>query len=88
VLVVSLTLLMMSDLTQMWVNVCRQQLGLHASPEVSLLFYVSPTGSYFKGKTMGGLKLHLERKRSRAAKGGTGNVKCCGNYAVTMKPLL
>ena len=65
-----------------------QQLGLHASPETSLVFYVSPTGSYFKGKTIGGLKLHLERTRSRAARGGTGNVKCCGNYAVTMKPLL
>lgn len=65
-----------------------QQLGLHVSPEISLVFYVSPTGSYFKGKTMGGLKLHLERKRSRAARGGTGNVKCCGNYAVTMRPLL
>lgn len=65
-----------------------QQLGLHPSPEISLLFFVSPTGSYFQGKTMGGLKLHLERRRSRAARGGTGNVKCCGNYAVTMRPLL
>eukprot|EP00578_Thalassiosira_sp_NH16_P006955 CAMPEP_0181117160 /NCGR_PEP_ID=MMETSP1071-20121207/22354_1 /TAXON_ID=35127 /ORGANISM="Thalassiosira sp., Strain NH16" /LENGTH=451 /DNA_ID=CAMNT_0023201489 /DNA_START=75 /DNA_END=1430 /DNA_ORIENTATION=- len=65
-----------------------QQLGLHPSPQISLLFFVSPTGSYFQGKTMGGLKLHLERRRSRAARGGTGNVKCCGNYAVTMRPLL
>lgn len=65
-----------------------QQLGLHASPRISLLFFVSPTGSYFQGKTMGGLKLHLERRRCRAARGGTGNVKCCGNYAVTMRPLL
>ncbi|KAL9181387.1 hypothetical protein ACHAXT_010192 [Thalassiosira profunda] len=65
-----------------------QQLGLHASPQISLLFFVSPTGSYFQGKAMGGLKLHLERRRCRAARGGTGNVKCCGNYAVTMRPLL
>eukprot|EP00585_Thalassiosira_rotula_P005852 CAMPEP_0196159358 /NCGR_PEP_ID=MMETSP0910-20130528/46279_1 /TAXON_ID=49265 /ORGANISM="Thalassiosira rotula, Strain GSO102" /LENGTH=451 /DNA_ID=CAMNT_0041424277 /DNA_START=61 /DNA_END=1416 /DNA_ORIENTATION=- len=65
-----------------------QQLGLHASPQISLLFFVSPTGSYFSGKTMGGLKLHLERRRCRAARGGTGNVKCCGNYAVTMRPLI
>lgn len=64
-----------------------QQLGLHASPQISLLFFVSPTGSYFQGKAEG-LKLHLERRRSRAARGGTGNVKCCGNYAVTMRPLL
>ena len=68
-----------------------QQLGLHASPQISMLFFVSPTGSYFqsgKNKAMSGLKLHLERRRSRAARGGTGNVKCCGNYAVTMRPLL
>jgi branched-chain amino acid aminotransferase len=65
-----------------------QQLGLHPSPEISLLYYVSPTGSYFKGKVMGGLKLHLERNRSRASRGGMGNVKCCGNYAVTMRPLM
>ncbi|KAL7532679.1 hypothetical protein ACHAWF_004209 [Thalassiosira exigua] len=65
-----------------------QQLGLHASPEISLLFFVSPTGSYFQGKAMGGLKLHLERRRCRAARGGTGNVKCAGNYAVTMRPLI
>jgi branched-chain amino acid aminotransferase len=68
-----------------------QQLGLHPSPQISMLFFVSPTGSYFqsgKNKAMSGLKLHLERRRSRAARGGTGNVKCCGNYAVTMRPLL
>lgn len=65
-----------------------QQLGLHVSPQISLVFFVSPTGSYFQGKAMGGLKLHLERRRSRAARGGTGNVKCCGNYAVAMRPLL
>eukprot|EP00970_Alexandrium_tamarense_P012047 scaffold2720_cov181-Alexandrium_tamarense.AAC.3 len=65
-----------------------QQLGLHASPQISLLYYVSPTGSYFQGKAMGGLKLHLERRRCRAARGGLGSVKCSGNYAVTMRPLL
>jgi len=65
-----------------------QQLGLHVSPEISLLYYVSPTGSYFKGKVSGGLKLHLERRKCRASRGGTGNVKCSGNYAVAMRPLL
>ena len=64
-----------------------QQLGLHVSPQISLLFFVSPTGSYFQGEARG-LKLHLERRRCRAARGGTGNVKCCGNYAVTMRPLI
>ena len=30
----------------------------------------------------------METKRSRAARGGVGNVKCSGNYAVALKPLM
>jgi branched-chain amino acid aminotransferase len=44
-------------------------------------------GNYFKS-AMGGLNLHLETKRCRAARGGVGNVKCSGNYAVALKPLM
>ena len=44
-------------------------------------------GNYFKNAT-GGLNLHLETRRSRAARGGVGNVKCAGNYAVALKPLM
>lgn len=65
-----------------------QQLGLYPSKEFSMLYFVSPTGNYFKGKAVGGLKLHLETRRSRAARGGLGYVKCSGNYAVTLKPLM
>lgn len=65
-----------------------QQLGLYPSAEMSLLFYVSPTGNYFKGKAVGGLKLHLETNFCRASRGGTGAVKCSGNYAVAMRPLM
>ena len=64
-----------------------QQLGLYPSPQVSLLFFVSPTGNYFKGSA-GGLNLHLETKRCRAARGGVGNVKCAGNYATALRPLI
>ena len=32
--------------------------------------------------------MHLETKRCRAARGGVGNVKCSGNYAVALKPLM
>jgi branched-chain amino acid aminotransferase len=64
-----------------------QQLGLYPSHEVSFLVYVSPTGNYFKSATKG-LNIHLETKRSRAAKGGVGSVKCSGNYAVALKPLM
>lgn len=64
-----------------------QQLGLYPSPEFSFVVYVSPTGNYFKGATQG-LNLHLETKRARAAKGGTGSTKCSGNYAVALRPLM
>ena len=64
-----------------------QQLGLYPSPQFSFLVYVSPTGNYFKSATTG-LNLHLETKRSRASRGGVGSVKCAGNYALALKPLL
>ena len=32
--------------------------------------------------------MHLETRRCRAARGGVGNVKCSGNYAVALKPLM
>jgi branched-chain amino acid aminotransferase len=62
-----------------------QQLGLHPSPEFSLVFLCSPTGSYFSGS---GLNLHLETKHCRAARGGVGSVKCSGNYSVALNPLM
>jgi branched-chain amino acid aminotransferase len=64
-----------------------QQLGLYPSPEFTFLVYVSPTGNYFKSATTG-LNIHLETKRARAAVGGMGAVKCSGNYAVALKPLM
>jgi branched-chain amino acid aminotransferase len=64
-----------------------QQLGLYKSPEFSFVVYVSPTGNYFKSNSAG-LNLHLETKRSRAARGGMGAVKCSGNYAAALKPLM
>ena len=64
-----------------------QQLGLYPSPQFSFVVYVSPTGNYFSTATSG-LKLHLETKRCRAAMGGMGAVKCSGNYAAALKPLL
>lgn len=64
-----------------------QQLGLYPSPQFSFVVYVSPTGNYFKSATKG-LNLHLETKRARAAKGGTGSTKCSGNYAIALRPLM
>lgn len=53
----------------------------------SILHFYRVKGNYFKNAT-GGLNIHLETKRSRAARGGVGNVKCSGNYAVALKPLM
>jgi branched-chain amino acid aminotransferase len=64
-----------------------QQLGLYPSPEMSFIVYVSPTGNYFSAATTG-LNIHLETKRSRASKGGTGSTKCAGNYGIALRPLL
>jgi len=64
-----------------------QQLGLDASPEFSFLVYCAPTGNYFKGKAVAGLKLNIETKYCRAALGGVGNVKIAGNYGITMLPV-
>lgn len=47
----------------------------------------SSQGNYFKNAT-GGLNIHLETRRSRAARGGLGATKCAGNYAIALKPLL
>lgn len=44
-------------------------------------------GNYFKNAT-GGLNIHLETRRARAARGGLGATKCAGNYAIALKPLL
>lgn len=64
-----------------------QQLGLDLSPEFSFLVYCAPTGNYFKGKAVAGLKLNIETNYCRAALGGVGNVKIAGNYGITMLPV-
>eukprot|EP00934_Nitzschia_sp_Nitz4_P002080 Nitzschia sp. Nitz4//scaffold14_size191712//181727//183109//NITZ4_BCAT-2//-1//CDS//3329537035//2080//frame0 len=48
---------------------------------------IQHAGNYFKNAT-GGLNLHLETRRSRAARGGVGNVKCAGNYGTALKPYM
>lgn len=62
-----------------------QQLGLYPSQQFSFVIFCSPTGRYF---TESGLNLHLETKTCRATRGGLGSVKCSGNYAIALKPLM
>lgn len=58
---------------------------LKVSPAQEYLFCViaSPVGSYFKGKGES-ISVWIETDYSRAGPGGTGTVKCGGNYAASL----
>ena len=54
--------------------------GVHKANKYRFIVIASPVGTYYKT----GLKpvnIYVEDIYSRAAKGGTGNIKCGGNYA-------
>lgn len=53
-------------------------LGVQPSSEYLFVIYAMPVGSYFKGS---GARLKIMHEQHRAATGGVGHVKCCGNYA-------
>jgi len=53
-------------------------LGVQPSSEYLFVLYAQPVGSYFKGP---GAKLKIIHEQHRAATGGVGHIKCCGNYA-------
>ena len=59
-------------------------LGVKASPEAMLVVFCSPVGPYFKGG-MKTIKVVIDREQDRAAPRGTGDVKCGGNYAASIK---
>ncbi|PIA38466.1 hypothetical protein AQUCO_02800288v1 [Aquilegia coerulea] len=59
-------------------------LGLAPAPEYTFLIYVSPVGNYFK-EGLKSINLVVENEYHRAAPGGTGGVKCIGNYASVLK---
>ncbi|MEO6702800.1 MAG: branched-chain amino acid aminotransferase [Jatrophihabitantaceae bacterium] len=55
-------------------------LGVRAAAEVSYGVIASPAAAYFKSG-VSGVTLWVSENYSRAAKGGTGEAKCGGNYA-------
>jgi branched-chain amino acid aminotransferase len=55
-------------------------LGVKPSTETTFCIYASPVGNYFKGG-LKCIKLQAVGGYSRAAKGGSGNIKAGGNYA-------
>ncbi|MFA0816063.1 MAG: branched-chain amino acid aminotransferase [Anaerofustis sp.] len=62
-----------------------ESLGVKVSSEYLFMIILSPVGSYYAE----GLKptsIHVEDQYARAMQGGTGEAKCGGNYAVSLKP--
>ncbi len=59
-------------------------LGVHASHHYKFFIILSPVGAYYAhGLTP--TKIYIEDKYVRAAIGGTGEAKCMGNYAASLK---
>ena len=58
-------------------------LGVKPSSEYLFLVIASPVGSYFKSKDTA-VSLWVSQELTRAAPGGTGAVKCGGNYAASL----
>lgn len=59
-------------------------LGVHASTEYLFFIILSPVGSYY-AHGLEPTKLLVEDYYTRATVGGTGEAKCLGNYAASMK---
>lgn len=55
-------------------------LGVRPSARATFCVVGSPAGPYFSGGVKG-IKLWVTTKYTRAAQGGTGDIKCGGNYA-------
>ncbi len=62
----------------------RIMLGVHASTEYLFFIILSPVGSYY-AHGLEPTKLLVEDYYVRSSLGGTGEAKCLGNYAASMK---
>ncbi len=62
----------------------RVMLGVHASTEYLFFIILSPVGSYY-AHGLEPTKLLVEDYYVRSSLGGTGEAKCLGNYAASMK---
>ena len=59
-----------------------ESLGVHAVHNATYMIIASPVGSYYK-EGINPVKIMIEDEDVRAVKGGTGYVKCGGNYAAS-----
>jgi branched-chain amino acid aminotransferase len=70
--------------TMMGTEAC---IGVRASHEVLFFVITMPSGAYFKGtdaSTVGTVTVYVAETSSRAAHGGTGNVKASANYGISL----
>ncbi len=59
-----------------------ETLGVHTVHKATFMIIASPSGSYYK-EGINPVKIMIESEDVRAVKGGTGAVKCGGNYAAS-----
>ncbi|MBE6732762.1 MAG: branched-chain amino acid aminotransferase [Ruminococcaceae bacterium] len=59
-----------------------ESLGVHAVQNATYMIIASPVGSYYK-EGINPVKIMIEAEDVRAVKGGTGYIKCGGNYAAS-----
>ena len=59
-------------------------LGVHGVNEAVFMIIASPSGSYYK-EGINPVKIMIESEDVRAVKGGTGHIKCGGNYAASTR---
>ena len=61
-----------------------ETLGVHTIKRATLVIIASPSGSYYK-EGINPVKIMIETEDVRAVKGGTGYVKCGGNYGASTR---
>jgi branched-chain amino acid aminotransferase len=59
-----------------------EYVGVRPSEKYTFVIFTCPVGKYYTGE----LKVKIEPKFTRAAKGGTGHAKAAGNYAASLWP--
>lgn len=59
------------------------QLGVHASSSYQFIIICSPSGAYY-AEGINPVKIYVEDEYVRACPGGTGHIKCGGNYAASI----
>ncbi|MDG4794953.1 branched-chain amino acid aminotransferase [Micromonospora sp. WMMD1082] len=62
-------------------------LGVRPANEVTFMVIACPVGAYFSGGVKP-VSIWLSSTYTRAARGGTGEAKCGGNYAASLAPMI